>query len=140
MTADAWILTGLGAAVIVVGGAAVLALVRFRQLCSTAGSFVCGMRRRPEDRWHTGVAHYGVSELSWWRGQSLAFRPAQQWSRRRLQITAHISLESAGRADLVLVQCRYGEGSVELTLSESAYPGFASWLESSPPDDRGTVV
>lgn len=140
MTADAWILVILGSAVIVVAGVGVLALIRFRQLCSVVGSFVCGMRARPEDRWHTGVAHYGVWEFSWWRGQSLSFRPARQWSRRGLQVTGHVTLEASGRPDLYLVRCRHEDETFELTLSESAYAGFASWLESSPPESRGNVV
>jgi len=140
VTAWAWVLVGLAVLVVTVVGCAVLALVRFRQLCSQAGSFVCWMRPGPEARWHTGVGHYGVMELSWWRGQSLAFTPARQWNRRELQIVEHSHLDQPHRPDLYRVRCRYGDGTVELTLSASAYAGLASWLESSPPEGRGLVV
>ncbi|MCA5893822.1 DUF2550 domain-containing protein [Isoptericola sp. NEAU-Y5] len=126
----------------------VLALVlaagasRLRTLSRRVGSFPCQARPADDPRapWVVGIAHYAVGRIDWWRGWSLAPRPARVWQRERLILTGRVPLDQAGQADAVLVRCRYDDTDFELLVSSGAYAGLASWLESSPPGRRDLVV
>ena len=57
--------------------------------------------------------------------------------RSQLSIVGHRPPTVAELASLpgsaIVVECRNGEGSATLGFSESAFTGFASWLEASAP-------
>ena len=102
-------------------------------------------------RWALGVAHVGSDALEWWRVFSLSPRPRSTWHRTGLEVLERRSPD-AGEAPVLftgamVVRCaQRGDGAqapgqdFELAMSPDAYTGFASWLESSPPRDRGGVV
>ncbi len=134
----------------------VVALVRY-------GGFDCSWRRvaRTPDGgaadavdgapspWALGVAHVGSDALAWWRVFSLSPRPRSTWRRAALEVLERRSPEP-GVARVLFrggmgVRCAPRsdgafEQPFELAMSPDAYTGFASWLESSPPRDRGGVM
>ena len=103
-------------------------------------SFDCALRKRSARRtggWMLGVARYGSDHLEWFRVFALTFRPKQVFERALLEVSDRRSpndteLDSILPGSLV-VRCRYGGGTVEFAMSEPAYSGFATWLESAPP-------
>ena len=107
-------------------------------------SFDCALRKRSLRRpggWMLGVARYGTDQLEWFRVFTLAFRPKRVFDRSLLEVTERRPPNDTEQDSLLpgslVVSCRYG-GTVELArvefaMSESAYAGFATWLESAPP-------
>jgi len=118
---------------------------RFRSLSTRVGSFACGFRRgsRPAI-WKQGIAHYCVDRIDWYRTASLSFRPSQSWSRDELDlISRHPVTESDGmrvRDFSMRITCRSGSQEFELAMSDDAYSGLRSWVESAPPGRYGRVV
>ncbi len=147
--------------VIVVGGLALVVglvcaawLSRLRSLTRRVGSFGCGLwtmlpvpgtgsravTHHGLGLRTAGIAHYGAGHLNWWRAFSLSPRPAQSWDRRQLEVLERQPLGDPSRPDLVLVHCRHGAETLDLTMSAGAVSGLVSWLEAAPPVARSRVV
>ncbi|MCB7138053.1 DUF2550 domain-containing protein [Cellulosimicrobium marinum] len=140
MTPPVWIAIGLLLAAVVVVG---LGAFRLRALAHRVGSFECGVRPAGVEgaAWTSGIAHYGVGRIDWWRSWSLAWRPARIWSRYDLQLLGREPFTGPdARPDSYLVRCRYDGQDFELTMTRPAYEGLASWLEAAPPGRRDVVV
>ena len=95
--------------------------------------------------WQAGFAIYRADCLVWWRSWSLRPQPHRRWVRERLSIvnrTEIVGTEIVGTEipGLWLVHCRYDDSTLDLTMSDGAYAGFSSWLESAPPNRRYPVV
>jgi hypothetical protein len=128
-------LVALGAAVIAAGLLMVL-IVRQRRLAHRVGSFSCLWSSDPDTPIDgvPGIAQYGAGRLDWWRIVSLAGRPAQTWSRDRLEVLERrnaSATDDRGRP-LVRLRCGHGEEQFSLTMSTAAYAGLVSWLEARP--------
>ncbi|MEL7977010.1 DUF2550 domain-containing protein [Isoptericola sp. F-RaC21] len=134
-----WIAIGI---VVALGLVLAAGASRLRTLSRRVGSFPCHARPAddPQAAWMVGIAHYAVGRIDWWRGWSLAPRPARVWLRDGLSITGRAPLDQAGQPDQVLVRCRYDGTDFELLMSSGAYAGLASWLESAPPGRRDLVL
>lgn len=109
-------------------------------------------------RWALGVARVTHDAVEWWRVLSLSPRPRSTWRRGALQVTASRDADPGGVPGLLagslVVRCAQRGGSArgfqgtdgtdgavfELAMTRDAYTGFASWLESAPPRDRGGVT
>lgn len=136
------VLAGVVALVLLAGA---LLVVRLRSLTRRRGTFDCALRVvTPHDdgAWSLGVARTGSEGVRWWRSRSLSLRP--RWSAPR----ALVEVERLGAGGggsvrdartVVLVRCRTGATAVDLAMNDDAYTGFAAWLESLPPCDRGAV-
>lgn len=148
------VLAGVVAAVLLVG---VVLVVRLRSLTRRAGTFDCALRAveehggggAAEGPWSLGVARTGSDGVRWWRSRSLSPRP--RWSAprdlvevERLGDGAGADATSGGSQDdlgpVILLRCRSGGRAVDLAMNDDAYTGFAAWLESLPPRDRGAVA
>jgi hypothetical protein len=84
-------------------------------------------------RWSVGVAWYGGDTLLWYRALSLSVRPNHRLCRSELMID---SRRPAGRDDpdgTLVLECRTGNGTVELAMDQATVTGFLSWVESAPP-------
>lgn len=118
---------------------------RIHSLNTRVGSFSCALRRsgRPAI-WKLGIAHYGVDRIDWFRTVSLSFRPKYSWSRNDLDLVEKNPItESDGlrvRDFSVRVTCDCGSARFELAMSDGAYSGLRSWVESAPPGRFGRVV
>ena len=140
--------------------AVLLFVIRVVALVRHGGAFDCSWRcvgrgatagggDAPPSRWALGVAHVGSDALEWWRVFSLSPRPRSTWHRSALEVLERRSPEP-GEAPVLftgamVVRCAQRsdgafEQPFELAMSPDAYTGFASWLESSPPRDRGGVM
>ncbi len=143
--------------------AVLLFVIRVVVLVRHGGAFDCSWRRvagtsaeghdaasgSAPTRWALGVAHAGSDVLVWWRVFSLSPRPRSTWHRAALEVLERRS-PHPGEAPVLftgamVVRCaQRSDGSFEqpfeLAMSPDAYTGFASWLESSPPRDRGGVM
>ena len=148
-------LAGVVAAVLLVGAVLV---VRLRSLTRRAGTFDCALRAveehgggAAEGPWSLGVARTGSDGVRWWRSRSLSPRP--RWSAPRALVeverlgdgaTTGGSSGAAGSVGepgpVILLRCRSGGRAVDLAMNDDAYTGFAAWLESLPPRDRGAVA
>ena len=103
-------------------------------------SFDCALRKQSTRRpggWMLGVARYGTDQLEWFRVFTLALRPNRVFARSLMEVADRRSpndteLDSILPGSLV-VRCRYHGGTVEFAMSEPAYAGFTTWLESAPP-------
>ncbi|MFI7589660.1 DUF2550 domain-containing protein [Spongisporangium articulatum] len=107
-------------------------------------SFDCALRKHPTGKpggWILGVARYSGENLEWFRVFTLTLRPRRVLERGRLEVVERreptdTELDSI-LPDSVVVRCRYGSDAdreiIEFAMSEQAYNGFATWLESAPP-------
>ncbi|WP_233404715.1 DUF2550 domain-containing protein [Actinotalea solisilvae] len=108
---------------------------RQRTLSRRVGSFTCLARPdEPGAAWTAGIAHYGATQLSWWRTLSLAPRPARCWSRATLTLLERVPVDQPDdRGEpQVLLHCAHGDDRFQLLMSAPACAGLVSWLESGP--------
>jgi|SRR5690625_404839 len=120
-------------------------IARMRSLTTRVGSFSCALRKKARPAiWKIGIAHYCVDRIDWYRASSLSFRPKHSWSRDDLDLVSKNPItESDGirvRDFSVRVTCACGQQQFDLAMSEDAYSGLRSWVESAPPGRFGRVV
>lgn len=121
-------------------------VLRRRRLTSRYGTFDCSVRRptasRP--RWALGVARYETDRLDWYRTFSLSPRPSCSFARGAFDVTGWRGAEGnevfAVQPGAIVVECRHDGGELDLAMSNDAYTGFASWLESAPPGQNVHVA
>lgn len=111
------------------------------------GTFDCSMRRdvrHAAGRWMAGVARYESDRLDWFRIFTMSPRPGRSLARARLIILDKRSPEGSEAYSLmpgaVVVRCAYGASTLEFAMTEMAYNGFATWLESAPPGQGVSVA
>ena len=125
------------AAVVVVLCGLVLARQRFMLQASGSTPMALATGRVRGSRWLYGVARYAGSELRWYRALGLGTRASKVWNRADLVVLSRRSPGETERTSLpaaaVIVECRFGDGTVTFALGESAFTGFVSWLEASAP-------
>lgn len=121
--------------------------IRRYLLTRQGGTFDCSLRRetgRSRGTWIPGVARYESDRLDWFRIFTLNPRPGRSLTRTRLVIIERRDPEGPEGYPLlsghVIVRCAYGAATLELSMSEPAYSGFATWLESAPPGDYSPVT
>ena len=126
----------LGAVLLGVVGVVGLYVSRQRTLSQRVASFACQLNsgEQVSRMWQPGVAQFTRDRLLWWRTLSFSPRPARAWSRSVLVLEGR---EPVGQEDeegrpLLLVHCRHGAEAFQLMMSEPAYAGLVSWLESGP--------
>ena len=92
---------------------------------------------RTGNRWSYGVARYAGEEFRIYMALGLGTRPSRRLARVSVVVDRHQPPGPAERISLpdwaVVVECHDSTGPVILGLSDSAYTGFVSWLESSAP-------
>ncbi len=132
----------IAGAVVLVAVTALLLVLRLRSLTRHRGTFDCALRRDGADQggsWAFGVARTGTETLRWWRSRS--FSPGPTWHARRCSLSVEsrqpVTIEGEGTG--MVVRLRSGTQTVELLMEDDAYTGFAAWLESAPPRDRGAI-
>ena len=121
----------LFASAVVVG----LYVSRQRTLSRRVGSFGCLVRPEPgEEPWTAGTGQYCADRLVWWRTLSLSPRPARSWSREELTLLDREALDEVDHTgrQMLQVHCRHRDDAFQLSLSEAAFAGLVSWLESGP--------
>lgn len=122
------------AAVLLLGAAIILARQRF--MLRAPGSLPVALRPSPSARWQYGVARYAGGELRWYRSLGFGTRPNRVLDRRNVIVLRHRSPEPQETGSLpasaIIVDLRDRGTEFELALSDGAYTGFVSWLESAP--------
>lgn len=117
--------------------------VRRVTLARRGASFDCSLRR-PDGRWSLGVARYDSDRIHWFRVFSFSLRPLSTWLRDELVVVGRRDTQGAETTAVlphaVVVSCRHGTGELDLAMSEDAYTGFASWIESAPPGRHSRVT
>jgi hypothetical protein len=120
---------------------------RRRFLTRDVGAFDCSLRLGPSATgkgWRLGVARYESDRIDWYRVFSPSPRPAESLVRAELDVQER--RRPAGQeafavlAGSIIARCRYRGELVELAMTEQAYTGFASWLESAPPGQNVNVA
>jgi hypothetical protein len=109
------------------------------------GSFSCSLRAHAGGgAWAHGVARYEHDRLDWFQLFGLSLRPTRSLTRNGLEIIERRSPDGADLTGLlpgwVLVRCAYGARTLEFAMSEPAYSGLATWLESAPPGQHIIVA
>ena len=135
------------AAVLLLAGVGVFAVRRYL-IARGMATFDCSMRRDTTAHkiggWMLGVARYERDRLDWFRVFTLSPRPSRSLTRSRLVILdrraplgaeAHVLMPGS-----VIVRCAYGHSTMELAMSEGAYSGLATWLESAPPGQNVSIT
>jgi hypothetical protein len=88
-----------------------------------------------------GIAHYAVGRIDWWPRWSVSMRPAVSWSRADFTVLVRIPADDgSGRIGLAVVHSAARGVDCELTMSDAAYAGLASWLEAAPPGPLTVTV
>lgn len=105
--------------------------VRARRLGNQVGSFRCWSRPDSQAGWTSGIAHYGVETLSWYRLVAFSRKPVFVLPRRDLDISAPLSRAVDG--SIVEVRVKGGGQRWELAIAPATYSGLVSWVESGPP-------
>ena len=131
-----WLLVPLAILALLAG---VLLVVRARALGRVVGSFRCAWREVDSQDWVRGVAVYGVDRLDWHRVVSLRPTPARRWLRAELRASPERRSLPGGGPGVLEVRCEAGSEEFYLALESAALYGLTSWLESSPPIDRGAA-
>jgi hypothetical protein len=120
---------------------------RRRYLSRGVGAFDCSIRHPGATRgrgWRLGVARYRSDGIEWYRLFSLSPRASSAWLRADLNVVER--RRPAGPetfallAGSIIARCRIGEDEVEIAMTDQAYTGFASWLESAPPGQNVNVA
>lgn len=141
-------LVALGtAAVLLVVGVGIFILRRYL-LTRVIGSFDCAMRRPDAHHtaggWMPGVARYEQDRLDWFRVFTMSPRPSRSLFRGRLMILDRRPPQGseiyAVMPGWVIVRCADGPHTVELAMSDLAYSGLATWLESAPPGQNISIA
>jgi hypothetical protein len=112
-------------------GVWVLFNVRARGLDRRVGSFRCWMRPDPQSGWTSGIAHYGVETLSWYRLIGVSTRPALTLPRRGMEVSAPVRRATDG--SIVEVRVKSGDERCDFAIAPATYNGLVSWIESGPP-------
>jgi hypothetical protein len=120
---------------------------RRRYLTRSVGAFDCSIRlaERPRGKgWRLGVGRYESDRVDWYRLFSVSPRPATSLQRAELDVLERRRPAGpetfAVLAGSIIARCRYRGEQVELAMTEQAYTGFASWLESAPPGQNVNVA
>ena len=135
-----------GACAVLLLALLVTIVLRRRRLTSRLGTFDCSLRqpRGSRRRWALGVARYETDRLDWYRTFSLSPRPSCSFARGALDVTLWRDAEGhelvAVQPGAIVVECRHAGGPIELAMSNDAYTGLASWLESAPPGQNVNVA
>ena len=108
--------------------------VRARRLDTHLGSFRCWTRPDSQSGWTSGIAHYGVDELSWYRLVGFSNRPVFTLPRRGLEVSAPFTRAVDG--SILEVRVGAGDRRWEFAIAPSTYNGLVSWVESGPPRNR----
>lgn len=123
-------------AVLVVLGCAVI-LARQRFMLRAAGCFPVALRPVAAQRWQYGVARYVGGELRWYRSLGVGTRPNRVLRRGDVRLLGHRAPSESELGSIpataIVVDCRDRDRDLSLALSDGAYTGFVSWLESSAP-------
>lgn len=139
------LLTALAAGIVLVVAAFVL---RRFLLTRELGTFDCSLRRggsgRSAGRWIVGVARYESDRLDWFRTFTISPRPGRSLYRNRLAILDRREPQGPEVYSVlqgsVIVRCTYDTSVLELAMSDLAYSGFSTWLESAPPGQNINVA
>jgi hypothetical protein len=125
------------------------AVVLRRYLIGRArGTFDCSLRRASSHHagsgWMPGVARYERDRLDWFRVFTLSPKPSRSLVRNQLTIIDHRVPDGVETYAVipgwVIVRCAYGAQTLELAMSELAYSGLATWLESAPPGQNVSIA
>jgi hypothetical protein len=110
-------------------------LARQRHMLRLGGAVPLALQRG--NRWLYGIGRYQGGELRWYRALGIGTRPSRILRRGDLQVVRRRPRLESERAvlpeNVVVVECRVGEDTVDLALGDNAFTGFVSWLESSAP-------
>ncbi len=129
--------------------AVLLAVVvaRRRFLARSSGTFDCSLRTRLDRKgkgWTLGLARYEVDRIEWFRVFDLSPLPRRVLHRADLAVQQRRYPSGPEAftvmAGSVVVRCASESGPIELAMSDQAYTGFASWLESAPPGQNVSVA
>jgi hypothetical protein len=133
----------LAALVLLLVGLAVVFTARRVSLTRRGASFDCSVRR-PDGHWSLGIARYGADHLDWFRIFSFSLRPREAWQRDALVVVERRLTAGAETTSVlpqsVVVHCEHRGQRLDLAMSDDAYTGFASWLESAPPGRHAHVT
>ncbi|MFC4555964.1 DUF2550 family protein [Georgenia faecalis] len=133
-----WLGVVLLALLLVVVLAGALLLWRARALGRRVGSFECA--RRIDGAWRSGIASYGAGRLDWHRLVSLSWHPAARWRRRDLVLVGWDQrVRPGGPSHVVEARFACADATFELAMRAEAFAGMTSWLEATPPSERGLV-
>jgi hypothetical protein len=109
-------------------------LARQRYMLRSTGALALAMQRG--NRWLYGVARYQGGELRFYRALGVGTRPTRVLRRGHVQVVGRRAPYDSERGSLpatvVVVECRIDGENTSFALSESAFTGFVSWLESAP--------
>jgi hypothetical protein len=109
-------------------------LARQRYMLRSTGALTLAMQRG--NRWLYGVARYQGGELRFYRAIGVGTRPTRVLRRGHVQVVGRRAPYESERGSLpatvVVVECRIDGETTSFALSESAFTGFVSWLESAP--------
>jgi len=99
---------------------------------------VCALREPGDRRWRFGLARYGLTRLEWFTLAGLSLRPARQWERTLLDISAGQPLAPGERPEILIpaamkADCSCGQAHFEIALARAPYTALRSWVEAAPP-------
>lgn len=110
-------------------------LARQRYMLRLAGAVPMAVQRG--NRWLYGIGRYQDGELRWYRAIGIGTTPSRVLRQGRVEVLGRRERLPAEAKSLpaaaVVVDCRADGETFVIALSESAYTGFVSWLESSAP-------
>lgn len=90
------------------------------------------------------MARYETDRLDWFRVFTLTPRPDRSWVRSEVKVLDRRDLVGAEVHAVfpgwIVVRCEYRDTILDLAMSEAAYNGFATWLESGPPGQNVAVT
>jgi hypothetical protein len=124
------------AVAVIVLFAAVIA--RQRYLLRLPGAIALAMQLPSRGtRWLYGMGRYVGGEMRWYRAIGVGSRPTLVVRRGEVEVVRRRAPMHSERTSLpsgaVVLECQSPQTPFTMALSEGAYTGFVSWLESSAP-------
>jgi Protein of unknown function (DUF2550) len=134
-----WLVVDVLIAVLVVVASVITLLVR-RRILERDGGFELCLRLHPGrwgGGWVFGIGRYEGDRIAWFKTFGLSLRARRCLPRQRLEvIDRHWPNDEDRRlvpSGHVVLACRVGGRTLDMSMEEQAVTGFLAWLEAAPP-------
>jgi hypothetical protein len=118
----------------------VLVLLLRRRILQRDGGFELCLRLHPGrwgGGWVFGIGRYDGDEIAWFKTFGLSLRPRRCLARRNLEVLDRHRPDEEDESLVppghVVLSCRVGGRTLDMSMEEQAVTGFLAWLESAPP-------
>ena len=134
-----WLVADVLIAVLVVVASLIILLLR-RRILQRGGGFELCLRLHPGHwggGWVFGIGRYEGDKIAWFKTFGLSLRARRCLPRRSLEVLGRHRPDTEDQRLVppghVVLACRVGGRTLDMSMEEQAVTGFLAWLEAAPP-------